>query len=313
MGLRSREETESLEEQYRKILRVDGVNWMLSSTLNLSHHLRQYNNACEPPPWPERDPREIDQWLAICAFLNSLIEFRYNAYKFVNTDWGEEFPELVELVRPILRWSDGVAKDFITSSLESRIREAMSVDAEYDVLEELTCAIEPCFRVRPHPNAGIDVVYVCMGHIEHRIDAFPELEFGVSEFEVIAETLLLNSLHALISLNGDIASLLGDRDSNGISADVPTDLHSIGAESQLVLNALQIQILKVLKGKGLRTEALASACGVDKSKFYRKSASGIKPLEELKDAGLVTKDGRIGYYRPDAPPPGVIRVNRGAQ
>jgi hypothetical protein len=82
---------------------------------------------------------------------------------------------------------------------------------------------------------------------------------------------------------------------------------------QLILSALQVQILKVLEGKGLRTEALANACGVDKNKFYRKSAVGIKPLQELKDAGLVTLDEKIGYYRKDAAPPAVTRVNRGAK
>jgi hypothetical protein len=307
MGLRSREETKSLEEQNRKELRVDGVTWMLSSTLSLSHHLRQYNHACEPPPWPENDPREIDQLLAICGFLNSLIEFRYNAYRFVDTDWGKEFPELVELVRPILEWSDGVAKDFITPSMESRIRKAMSVDEAFDVLEELTCQSEPGFRVRPHPNAGIDVGFYRDRHDGHYIDAFPELQLGVFDFEIIAETPLFTSLHKLISLNGELSAFLGDRDPTETSEAGTTDLRPTGAVQTVILSPLQQRILEVLECKALRKDALVDACGG--GNLYKPSASGIRPLQELRDAGLVDWKRKIGFFRPDAAPPGVIRIS----
>jgi hypothetical protein len=64
-----------------------------------------------------------------------------------------------------------------------------------------------------------------------------------------------------------------------------------------VPNALQQGILDALEGKALRTDALGAKVG-DKRRLYH--AGGIK---ELRDRGLVELHPRLGYWRPDAPPP----------
>ena len=63
--------------------------------------------------------------------------------------------------------------------------------------------------------------------------------------------------------------------------------------------AFQKGILKALDGKAMRTDALGAAVG-DRSRLFRKGG-----LNELKDRGLVEHNSSIGYYRPDAPPPGL--------
>lgn len=62
-------------------------------------------------------------------------------------------------------------------------------------------------------------------------------------------------------------------------------------------NPFQKRILEMLKGRALRTDALAAAVG-DRSRLYR--PGGIK---ELRERGMVGHHARIGYYRADVPPP----------
>jgi DNA-binding IclR family transcriptional regulator len=60
---------------------------------------------------------------------------------------------------------------------------------------------------------------------------------------------------------------------------------------------LQEGILQLLDQKALTLDALVAKLGVDRSNLHR---YGIK---ELKQRGLVANHRRVGYYRPDAPPP----------
>jgi hypothetical protein len=63
----------------------------------------------------------------------------------------------------------------------------------------------------------------------------------------------------------------------------------------------QTEILAALDGRAFKAEALAHFLRVDKRELYRKTGS----LSELRDRGEVVSDEELGYYRPDAPPPGV--------
>lgn len=63
-------------------------------------------------------------------------------------------------------------------------------------------------------------------------------------------------------------------------------------------NSFQRGILAALDGKALRTDKLGDAVG-DRRRLYR-NPGGLKELEEQ---GLVKKHERLGYYRPDSPPP----------
>src|SRR5262245_10655037 len=70
-------------------------------------------------------------------------------------------------------------------------------------------------------------------------------------------------------------------------------------ESAFVPNAFQEGILIALDGKAMRTDALGGAVG-DRSRLFRKPMGG---LSELREHGLVEHHVRLGFYRPDAPPP----------
>lgn len=50
----------------------------------------------------------------------------------------------------------------------------------------------------------------------------------------------------------------------------------------------------------MRTAALAKAVGCSEPQLFKKPKGGI---EELKTHGLVAHHERLGFYRPDAPPP----------
>jgi len=63
---------------------------------------------------------------------------------------------------------------------------------------------------------------------------------------------------------------------------------------------LQQEILNALEGKALRTDALANKLGVERSRLFQKPKGGIM---ELKKEGFVESHPRLGYFRPDAPPP----------
>jgi hypothetical protein len=62
---------------------------------------------------------------------------------------------------------------------------------------------------------------------------------------------------------------------------------------------LQEGILEALKGKALRTDALANKVGCHRNQLFQRPGG----LHELREHGMVDNHHRIGYYRPDAPPP----------
>lgn len=63
-------------------------------------------------------------------------------------------------------------------------------------------------------------------------------------------------------------------------------------------SALQTCILECLDGNAMRSRPLAKKLHIDQSRLYK--PGGIK---ELINEGKVRTHSRIGYYRPDAPPP----------
>jgi hypothetical protein len=74
------------------------------------------------------------------------------------------------------------------------------------------------------------------------------------------------------------------------------------ADSDLVLVPLQQNILLALDGKALKKQPLADiVCAGEGTRLYRKN--GIK---ELMTIGRVAHKNGVGYYRPDAPPAGLI-------
>lgn len=66
-----------------------------------------------------------------------------------------------------------------------------------------------------------------------------------------------------------------------------------------VPNEVQAGVLAALEGKALTTDALAAKVPCDRRQLFRKPGG----LEELKGQGLIRNHPRLGYYRPDAPPP----------
>lgn len=69
------------------------------------------------------------------------------------------------------------------------------------------------------------------------------------------------------------------------------------AATAFVPTPFQQDILDALEGKGLRTDALAAKVG-DRSRLFRPEG-----LPELRQHGRVDHHPRVGYFRPDAPPP----------
>lgn len=73
------------------------------------------------------------------------------------------------------------------------------------------------------------------------------------------------------------------------------------AEVPFVPTPLQRRVLDALKGRSLTKDALAAELGVDPSQLHRDA------LRQLMDTGVelvCNKLRGVGYYRPDAPPPG---------
>jgi hypothetical protein len=68
--------------------------------------------------------------------------------------------------------------------------------------------------------------------------------------------------------------------------------------SRFVPTPFQKGILQALDGQALRTDALASKVGSRRKLFTH--PGGIR---ELQEHGQVAHHKRLGYYRPDAPPP----------
>jgi len=76
---------------------------------------------------------------------------------------------------------------------------------------------------------------------------------------------------------------------------------SSGVEQQFVPRPPQKLILKALEWKALKTDALAKVVKDRRSLFNRGKTPGY--LTELKKFGLVENHPRLGYFRPDMPPP----------
>jgi hypothetical protein len=69
--------------------------------------------------------------------------------------------------------------------------------------------------------------------------------------------------------------------------------------SQFIPNAVQDAVLGALDGRALRTDALAREAKVERSQMFKKPGG----LAELTENGLLERHPRMGYYRPDSPPP----------
>lgn len=67
-----------------------------------------------------------------------------------------------------------------------------------------------------------------------------------------------------------------------------------------VPNAFQTAILEALEGKAMKTGALAAAVHCETPQLFKKPKGGIA---ELREHDLVRHHERLGYWRPDAPPP----------
>lgn len=61
----------------------------------------------------------------------------------------------------------------------------------------------------------------------------------------------------------------------------------------------QADVLSALKNRSMRTDALAHKLDCGRSRLFADPGG----LPELQEQGLVAHHKRIGYYRPDAPPP----------
>lgn len=66
-----------------------------------------------------------------------------------------------------------------------------------------------------------------------------------------------------------------------------------------VPTAFQADLLAALEGKALTTDALAAKVGCGQRNLFRRPGG----VAELKEQGLLASHPRLGYYRPDAPPP----------
>jgi hypothetical protein len=82
-----------------------------------------------------------------------------------------------------------------------------------------------------------------------------------------------------------------------------SDPHYSGPHSKpFVGSPLQVAIYKALDGRALKKQALAcEVCGGEGTRLYK--PGGIK--EMMAGEFVVNKPG-LGYYRPDAPPPGLV-------
>lgn len=284
--------------------------WITTELLGLCDALVQYNAVCESPFWLEFDKRDDAEWNAICRFLNQLFNFQYESGRLLGGHWWVLPVELESMIAPCLDWARNESQSFLTASLQSRIRDALGLSDSIDlgdlIIEEgdLRTGV---FQVRKLPDNrkhfadGIDIELSS----NCRLDAFPEAH--QTDFRPIDESLVLSTLQRVLTealkVNaGYTPTLEGVRDGH------PRDVESASPSAEpLVLDARQKRILEVLAGKALRAQAIADACGFEKNKLYQKRADGSQPLSELVDHRLVIKDRKVGFYRPDAPPPNVVQ------
>jgi len=97
-----------------------------------------------------------------------------------------------------------------------------------------------------------------------------------------------------------------DTSANRLSS-APSDPLPDNDTEPFVLLPQHRSILDALNGKALRSECLAHTANLDKrSLFNRKRKTGkikLGLIPELTKHGLIRHHDRLGYYRPDAPPP----------
>jgi hypothetical protein len=87
----------------------------------------------------------------------------------------------------------------------------------------------------------------------------------------------------------------------GITLPVPLALPAREPEEKPFIPSVpQRAILEALEGRAYRTDALSAKARLPRSQIFRKPKGG---LAELQEQGLVEHHDRVGYYRPDAPPP----------
>lgn len=77
-----------------------------------------------------------------------------------------------------------------------------------------------------------------------------------------------------------------------------TKAPSPGVPDSFIPSQTQELILDALAGKALRTDQIANLCDIDRRTLFKPGG-----LKELQDVGLVAWHRRLGYYRPDDPPP----------
>ena len=78
-------------------------------------------------------------------------------------------------------------------------------------------------------------------------------------------------------------------------------------ETTFIPNSLQQAVLDALDGKGLRTDALLNKIDSSRRQLFKVPGG----LPELQEEGLVDHHRRVGFYRPDAPPPEVTQLTGG--
>lgn len=73
---------------------------------------------------------------------------------------------------------------------------------------------------------------------------------------------------------------------------------AVAERDPFVPGPVQKAILEALEGEALRSDALGTAVG-GRSRIFQHPGG----LKELQQEGLVKHHNRLGFYRPDAPPP----------
>ena len=99
---------------------------------------------------------------------------------------------------------------------------------------------------------------------------------------------LAAALRALIAANramADTIERLLPQPAPQLPAFIPTDF--------------QRDILSALKNRSMRTDALAHRLQCGRSRLFADPGG----LPELQEQGMVAHHRRVGYFRPDAPPP----------
>lgn len=100
--------------------------------------------------------------------------------------------------------------------------------------------------------------------------------------------------------------LVIDFDADGavasIKLELPLGVAGAGVgENVFIPNGFQQGVLRSLEGVALRSDPLGRAVG-DRRRLFRDPGG----LPELVEHGLVEHHPRLGYYRPDAPPPEML-------